>query len=74
MPDLGRGLIVAGIVLVAAGIAVLAFGRPGGFPIPLGRLPGDISIQREGFSFYLPITSSIVVSIVLSAVLYLLRR
>ena len=42
--------------------------------LPLGQLPGDISIQRPGFSFYFPITTSSLVSIVLSAILYLLGR
>ena len=40
----------------------------------LGRLPGDIVIQRDGFTFYLPIATSILVSVVLSLILYLLRR
>ena len=74
MPDLGRALIVVGLVLVVAGLMLVAASRLGGFPIPLGRLPGDIAIKRDGFSFYFPITTSIVVSIVISVVLYLLRR
>jgi hypothetical protein len=40
----------------------------------LGRLPGDIHVEREGFSFYFPITTSIVVSLVLSLILWLTRR
>jgi hypothetical protein len=74
MPELGKGLIAIGVVLVVVGVALVLVPRLGGWPIPLGRLPGDIAIKREGFSFYFPITTSIVVSIVISAVLYLLRR
>lgn len=73
MPEIGRTLIVLGIVLVVAGSIVLLLGRTG-VPFGLGRLPGDILVKREGFTFYLPITSSILVSVVLSAVLWLLRR
>lgn len=73
MPEIGRTLIALGIVLVVAGGIVLLLGRTG-VPFGLGRLPGDILVKREGFTFYLPITTSILVSVVLSAVLWLLRR
>lgn len=71
MPDLGRTLLVLGLVLAAAGVLVMVVSRLG---LPLGRLPGDIVIRREGFTFYLPIATSVVVSVVLSAVFWLLRR
>lgn len=71
MSDLGRLLVGGGLLLVVLGGLVMLFGRLG---IPLGRLPGDISIQRPGVSFYFPITTSIVVSLVFSAILWLLRR
>jgi len=59
-----------GVALVVIGVLVQFAGR-----IPwLGRLPGDISIQRENFSFYFPLTTSIVVSVVLSLLLWLFRR
>lgn len=70
MPDFGKLLIVFGIVLVAVGV-LLQFGER----IPwLGRLPGDIHIQREHFSFYFPITTSIIVSVVLTLLFWLFRR
>jgi Protein of unknown function (DUF2905) len=72
--DLGRALIAIGVVVAIAGVALVAVSRLGGVPIPLGRLPGDVVIKRDGFSLYLPITTSVLVSAVLSAVLYLLRR
>lgn len=64
-----RALIVIGLALVATGVAWPWIKRLG-----LGRLPGDIAIERDGFHFYLPITTMIVVSIVLSVILWLLRR
>ncbi|MBB3007076.1 conserved hypothetical protein [Cupriavidus taiwanensis] len=67
-----RLLIILGCLLLAAGAAWpwlsrLPFDR-------LGRLPGDIHIVRDGFSFYLPITTCILVSVVVSVVIWLLRR
>lgn len=62
-------LIVLGAALIAIGFAWPWLARLG-----LGRLPGDIYIQREGFSFYFPITTSIIVSLVLSLILWLTRR
>lgn len=67
---LGKTLILIGLVLVAAGV-FFTFG--GKIPF-LGRLPGDIRIQRDNFSFYFPLTSSILVSILLSLILWLFRR
>ena len=71
MPDgLGKLLIVAGIVLAVIGAVIVLAGR-----IPwLGRLPGDFRIEREHFSFYFPLTTSVLVSIVISLILWLLRR
>jgi hypothetical protein len=68
--DLGRLLIVFGVVLVIAGLLLTLGGR-----IPwLGRLPGDINIQRGSWTFYFPLMTSLVVSIVLSLLLYLIGR
>jgi hypothetical protein len=64
-----RWLIVLGVVLIVAGLLWPWLGRLG-----LGRLPGDIVLERENFRLYLPITTSIVVSIVLSLILWLLNR
>jgi Protein of unknown function (DUF2905) len=66
---MGRWLIILGVVLVVAGLLWPWLGKLG-----LGRLPGDIVIERENFRLYLPITTSIVVSIVLSLILWLLNR
>jgi hypothetical protein len=64
-----RLLIGIGLVLVLAGIAWPLLSRIG-----LGRLPGDIVIQRGSTSFYFPLVTCIVVSLVLSAVMWLLNR
>jgi uncharacterized protein HemY len=64
-----RLLITAGIVLLIAGLLWPWLSR-----LPFGRLPGDIHIVRAGFSFHFPIVSCIVVSILLSLLLWLLRR
>ena len=70
MPALGKMLIVVGIVFIIMGIAFLF-----GDKIPfLGRLPGDISIQKERFSLYFPITTCIIISIVLSILFAIFRK
>jgi len=70
MTGFGRHLIIIGLVIAAIGVALSFADR-----IPwLGRLPGDISIKRENFSFYFPLATSIVLSLVLSLILWLLRR
>jgi uncharacterized protein HemY len=69
MIDMQRVLIVIGLVVLAAGI-----GWPWLRKLPLGRLPGDIHIVREGFSFHFPIVSCIVVSVLVSLILWLFRR
>ena len=68
---LGRLLITAGLVLVAAGVVVLLLGR---LPIRFGRLPGDIYIQGKNSSFYFPVVTCLLISIVLSLVMWILRR
>ena len=64
-----RALIVAGIVLLVIGIAWPWLSKP-----PLGRLPGDLRFERDGFAFYLPLASGLLVSAVVSLVLWWLRR
>ena len=66
---MGRWLILFGILLIVLGIA-----WPWIMKLGLGRLPGDLRIEREGFSFYFPITTSLIVSIVLSLLLWFFRR
>lgn len=62
-----RLLILAGLILVAAGLAMQ-------FGVPIGRLPGDIVIRRGNSTFYFPIVTCIVVSLTLMLVRTLLRR
>jgi len=66
---MSRTLIVVGLVFVAAGLLWPWLTRLG-----LGRLPGDIVIQREGFTFYAPIVTGLIVSIVLSLIFWLISR
>ncbi|HEY9532649.1 MAG TPA: DUF2905 domain-containing protein [Burkholderiales bacterium] len=66
---MGRWLVIFGLVLVALGLAWPLITKLG-----LGRLPGDLRIEREGFGFYFPITTSLIVSIVISLLLWLFRR
>jgi len=63
----GRLLIVLGIVLVVVGLLV-------NFGVPLGRLPGDFTYRRGNFSFYFPLTTSIIASILLTLLMMFLRR
>lgn len=67
--DGGRFLIVAGLALVVVGFAWPYLGRLG-----LGRLPGDIVIEREGFHLYIPITTSLLISAVLTLGFWLFRK
>jgi hypothetical protein len=66
---MGRWLILFGILLVVLGIAWPWLAKLG-----LGRLPGDFYIEREGFSFYFPLATSLIVSVLLSLLLWFLRR
>ena len=70
LQPLGRLLIVVGLVIAGLGLVLSLGGRIPG----LGRLPGDIVIERGGFRFYLPLATSILLSLVLTGVLWLLRR
>lgn len=64
---MNRWLLIAGLVLVVLGLAWPLIVKLG-----LGNLPGDIRIERDGYSFYFPITTGLIVSIVLSLVLTLI--
>ena len=68
---LGRMLIVLGLVLVAAGLLFTFAGR---LPIKLGRLPGDFYYRGRNSSFYFPLTTCILLSVLFSLVLWLFRR
>ena len=67
--EIGKALIVIGAVLIGAGLLWLAGSRLG-----LGRLPGDIVIERQHFHLYIPLATGLLVSIVLSIVLWLVNR
>jgi len=69
--NLGKAIIVLGAILIAVGLLIVLLGRTG---LPIGRLPGDIMYRRRNFAFYFPLTTSILLSIVLSLVLYFLSR
>lgn len=68
---MGKLLIVIGIFLVVAGGLVLLAGRIG---LPLGRLPGDFLVRGKNTTFYFPLATSILVSVVLSVLLYVIGR
>ena len=70
--SIGRLLIVAGVVLLVFGVIFVAGGKFGFFG--LGRLPGDIRIERQNVQIYFPIVTSIVISIVLTAIFYIVSR
>ena len=71
MAEIGKSLIFIGILIIIVG-AILFFSDR--LPFNLGKLPGDISYKKENFSFYFPITTSILISIILSLLFYLFGR
>ncbi|MBI2469988.1 MAG: DUF2905 domain-containing protein [Planctomycetes bacterium] len=66
----GKILILVGIIMIVVG-GLFMFGSKIPF---IGRLPGDIAIQKKNFSFYFPITTSIIISIILSFIMWLLSK
>lgn len=66
---MARFLIVLGVILIVVGLAWPLLAKLG-----LGRLPGDIHVEREGFSFFFPITTGLILSVVVSLILWLLRK
>ena len=71
MLNLGKLIIVLGVILVAVGLLFVLLART---QLPIGRLPGDIIYRRRNFTFYFPLATSILLSIVLSLVFYFLSR
>jgi hypothetical protein len=71
MSEVGRIIVILGISLIVIGGVVMLFGRAG---LPLGRLPGDIVYKGKNTIFYFPLATSILLSIVLSIVMYLAGR
>ena len=71
MQQIGKILVVTGIILVIMGLIIWALaGRLGWF----GHLPGDIRIRREHFAFYFPFTSMVLVSVILSFIVWLIQK
>jgi hypothetical protein len=71
MADLGKLLILLGAIVIVAGIALVLLGRTN---IPLGHLPGDIVYRGKHTTFYFPLATSMLLSVVLSVVLYFVGR
>jgi len=69
--EIGKMLLGLGLVIVAVGLALMLLGRTN---LPIGRLPGDILYRGKHTTFYFPLATSILVSVVLSLVLYLVGR
>jgi hypothetical protein len=67
---LGKGLIVIGLLITAVGVLFLVSEKIGW----IGRLPGDITIRRENFTFHFPLATCIVISAVLSLLIWLFRK
>lgn len=66
----GKALIIVGVLLVVVGIYLSIGGR---LP-PFGRLPGDLRLERPGFSLYFPLTTSILISLLISLLFWLFRK
>ena len=71
MSELGKLFITLGIVLVVAGVLLTLLGRT---ILPLGRLPGDIFYRGKNTTFYFPLVTSILLSVVLTVVLYIIGK
>lgn len=67
----GKTIIFIGIILIVLGTAIILKDK---LPFSLGRLPGDIFIEKENFRFYFPLGTSIAISVVLTLILYFWRR
>ncbi len=71
MSDMAKLLIILGVVLFVAGVILTVLGKSN---LPLGRLPGDIVYRGKNTTFYFPLATSLLVSVVLSLVLYVVGR
>ena len=70
LPEIGRSLVMVGAVILVLGLALLVMGK-----VPyVGRLPGDFVWKRGSFSFYFPLATCLVASLLLSLILYLVRK
>jgi len=70
MVDLGKSFIFLGIILIVVGVLLTFGGKIPG----MGHLPGDIFIHRERFSFYFPLTTCVVISIIVTLILYFFKK
>jgi hypothetical protein len=71
MNDLGKALLGLGLLLALIGAVMMLAGRAG---LPLGRLPGDFAYRGKNFQFYFPLGTSILISVVLSLIFYLISH
>ena len=71
MSELGKLLIILGAILIVVGVLLTAFGR---FHLPVGRLPGDIVYRGKHTTFYFPLATSILLSVLLTLFLYLVGK
>jgi hypothetical protein len=71
MTELGKLLVVLGGILLVAGVVLVLLGRTN---LPIGRLPGDILYRGKNTTFYFPLATSIVLSVLLSLILYVIGR
>ena len=69
---IGKFLVILGIIIAVVGVLLLLF-RNTGIPF-VGKLPGDIVIQKKNFTFYFPVATSIILSVILSLIFYVLGR
>ncbi len=69
MSDIGKMLIFFGVIMVIIGGLIIIFGRMG-----LGRLPGDIVIQKKNFTFVFPLASCIIISVILTVIMWIIFR
>ena len=68
--SIGKSLIVLGLIMIAVGIVLVVIPKAPW----LGKLPGDIAIKKDNYQFYFPITTCIIISVVLSILFYLFRK
>lgn len=71
MEDIGKFLIVTGIIIAIIGFGIILFTK---MHIPIGKLPGDIIIKKKNFTFYFPLMTSILISIIISLLLYFITK
>ncbi|HEX9651464.1 MAG TPA: DUF2905 domain-containing protein [Cyclobacteriaceae bacterium] len=70
MMKMGKLFIISGVILIVVGVIITLLPKNS----VIGRLPGDIIIERENFKFYIPVTTGIIISIILTIILYVISR